>query len=83
MAFLHHSTGHYLRQYRRRHPATGGINVISPTGLLVERITLPAPYTTNIAFAGADMRVAYVILSGTGRLVRMDWARPGLRLFCG
>lgn len=58
----------------------GGINVVSPAGQLVERIALPDPYTTNICFGGADRRTAYVTLSSTGRLVRMEWARPGLAL---
>ncbi|MDZ7603810.1 MAG: SMP-30/gluconolactonase/LRE family protein [Hoeflea sp.] len=56
----------------------GGINVVSPTGQMVERIALPDPYTTNICFGGQDMRTAFITLSGTGRLVRMEWARPGL-----
>lgn len=37
-------------------------------------------YTTNICFGGADMRDAYVTLSGTGRLAKGRWAEPGLRL---
>jgi gluconolactonase len=36
--------------------------------------------TTNIAFGGAAMKDAYVTLSSTGRLVKMAWDRPGLRL---
>jgi gluconolactonase len=36
--------------------------------------------TTNIAFGGADMRDAYITLSSTGRLAKMRWDRPGLRL---
>jgi gluconolactonase len=56
----------------------GGVNVVSPAGLLVERITLPDPYTTNIAFGGPDLRTAFITLSGSGRLVSMAWARPGL-----
>ena len=35
-------------------------------------------HVTNIAFGGADMRDAYITLSGTGRLVRMRWDEPGL-----
>lgn len=56
----------------------GGVNVVSPAGLLIERIALPDPYTTNIAFGGHDMQTAFITLSGTGRLVSMAWARPGL-----
>lgn len=58
----------------------GGVNVIAADGGLVERIALPDPYTTNICFGGPDMRTAHVTLSGSGRLIRMDWARPGLVL---
>jgi gluconolactonase len=36
--------------------------------------------TTNIAFGGRDMMDAYVTLSSTGRLVKMRWPAPGLRL---
>jgi gluconolactonase len=58
----------------------GGINVVSPKGDLVERIELPDPYTTNICFGGPDRRTAYITLSSSGRLIRMEWARPGLDL---
>lgn len=58
----------------------GGIAVISPQGELVEKVELPDPYTTNICFGSADMRSAFVTLSSRGQLVRMSWARPGLRL---
>ena len=58
----------------------GGINVIAPDGAFVEFIPLPDPYCTNICFGGDDMRDAYVTLSSTGRLVRLRWPRPGLRL---
>ena len=36
--------------------------------------------TTNIAFGGSAMTDAYVTLSSTGRLAKMTWDRPGLRL---
>jgi gluconolactonase len=38
------------------------------------------PVTTNICFGGPDLRTAYVTLSGTGKLVAMDWPDVGLRL---
>ena len=61
----------------------GGITVISPDGSSVEHVPLPDRFTTNICFGGADMRTAFVTLSSTGRLVALDWPRPGLRLnFC-
>ncbi len=60
--------------------SNGGITVISPDGSSVEHVPLPDPLTTNICFGGADLRTAYITLSGTGRLVAMEWPRPGLRL---
>ena len=57
-----------------------GITVVSPDGELVEHVPTDDPFTTNIAFGGADMRTAFVTLGGTGRLVSRRWPRPGLRL---
>lgn len=57
-----------------------GISVISPTGDLVEFVETDDIFTTNICFGGADMMDAYITLSGTGRLVRTRWKRPGLKL---
>jgi gluconolactonase len=59
---------------------TGGITTFTPSG---ETSFLPIPEdasVTNIAFGGEDMRDAYITLSNTGRLVRMRWAEPGLKL---
>ena len=56
----------------------GGISVISPGGELVEFHEAPEPYCTNICFGGEDMRTAYITLAGTGRLIAVDWPRPGL-----
>ena len=36
--------------------------------------------TTNICWGGDDMKTAYITLSGTGRLVAVDWPTAGLRL---
>ena len=58
----------------------GGITAISPDGETIEHTPLPDPLVTNICFGGADLRTAYVTLSGTGALVTFDWPRPGLRL---
>jgi gluconolactonase len=58
----------------------GGIVVVSPHGEEIERIRTPDPYTTNLCFGGADMKTAFVTLSGTGRLVSMPWDRPGLAI---
>jgi gluconolactonase len=57
-----------------------GISVISPAGELVEFVATDDIFTTNIAFGGADMMDAYITLSGSGRLVKTRWARPGLKL---
>lgn len=57
-----------------------GISVISPAGELVEFVALPDPFTTNICWGGADMKTAYITLSGTGQLIAIPWKRPGLRL---
>jgi gluconolactonase len=59
---------------------SGGITVVSPQGRLVERFPMPEIFTTNICFGGKDLRTAYITLSSTGRLVAMEWPRPGLRL---
>ncbi len=60
--------------------ANGGITVISSGGGPTQHIAMPDPLTTNICFGGPDLRTAYITLSGTGRLVAMEWPRPGLRL---
>lgn len=57
-----------------------GITVVAPDGAPVDFVPMPDPFTTNIAWGGADMRDAYVTLSGTGRLARVRWPRPGLVL---
>jgi gluconolactonase len=57
----------------------GGITVFAPNGSF-EHVALPDPLTTNICFGGEDMRDAYITLSGTGKLVKARWPRPGLKL---
>jgi gluconolactonase len=58
----------------------GGISVFSPHGDLVEFHEADEVYCTNICFGGADMRTAFITLSGTGRLIAVEWPRPGLAL---
>ncbi|MGC9270689.1 MAG: SMP-30/gluconolactonase/LRE family protein [Acidiphilium sp.] len=58
----------------------GGITCAAPDGSSVEHIATGDPLTTNICFGGADLRTAYLTLSGTGRIVSMQWPRPGLKL---
>ncbi len=58
----------------------GGISVISPQGELIDFYPTGDMLTTNICFGGKDLKTAYITLSGTGRLVKMEWKRPGLPL---
>lgn len=58
----------------------GGITVVSPDGSGHEHIPMPDLMTTNICFGGPGLSTAYITLSGGGRLVAMDWPRPGLPL---
>lgn len=59
---------------------TGAISVIAPSGALLRQQTFPDTYVTNICFGGADLKTAFVTLSGTGQLVSMPWPEPGLPL---
>jgi gluconolactonase len=56
-----------------------GITSIAPDGTW-EFVATPDIYTTNICFGGKDMRDAFITLSGTGKLGKMRWSEPGLRL---
>jgi len=58
----------------------GGITVFAADGSSHEHIPLPDPLTTNICFGGTDMCDAYITLSGTGKLIKARWPRPGLKL---
>ena len=58
----------------------GGITVISPQGETLQHIPTGDPLTTNICFGGVDYQTAYITLSGTGKLVSMNWPYKGLRL---
>jgi gluconolactonase len=57
----------------------GGVTTMTPGGAC-HLTPLPDRMTTNICFGGADMRDAFITLSETGRLVRMRWPEPGLKL---
>jgi gluconolactonase len=57
----------------------GGITTITPAGVSTHT-PFPDPLVTNIAFGGADMRDAYITLSGTGQLIKTRWPEPGLKL---
>jgi len=56
----------------------GGITVVSPSGELIDFITLDDKYTTNLCFGGVDHRTAFVTLSMSGRIIGLDWPRQGL-----
>jgi gluconolactonase len=57
----------------------GGITVFELDGTTTH-VKVPDPFVTNICFGGHDMRDAWVTASGTGRLYKTRWPRPGLML---
>ena len=57
----------------------GGVTTITPEGVSTHT-PYPDPLVTNICFGGADMRDAYITLSGTGKLIKARWPEPGLKL---
>ena len=58
----------------------GGITIISPDGKSIRHVPMPDRATTNICFGGPDLRTAFITLSTSGRLVSMEWERPGAKL---
>lgn len=60
--------------------ANGGITVVAPDGSSADHVPLPDAMTTNICFGGPSLRTAYITLSSTGKLIAMEWPRPGLPL---
>ncbi|AKJ29764.1 SMP-30/gluconolactonase/LRE family protein [Caldimonas brevitalea] len=59
--------------------ANGGITTFAPDGS-TEHLPLPDPLCTNLCFGGADLRDVWVTASGTGKLYKLRWPRPGLKL---
>jgi gluconolactonase len=57
----------------------GGITAFDPDGS-TEHYPFPDLLCTNICFGGADMRDAWITASGTGKLYKCRWPRPGLKL---
>lgn len=55
----------------------GGITRIHPEGKAFEHHPFPDLYVTNIAFGGADLRTAFITLSGAGKLIAVDWPAEG------
>jgi len=56
-----------------------GITTMSTDGRYTQT-PLPDRMVTNICFGGPDLTDAYITLSETGRLIRMKWPEPGLKL---
>jgi gluconolactonase len=57
----------------------GGITAFDPNGT-TEHYPFPDLLVTNICFGGPDMTTAWVTASGTGKLYKGRWPRPGLTL---
>jgi gluconolactonase len=58
----------------------GGVTSISPDGSNIELTECGDPLTTNICWGGEGRRTAFITCSATGRLVSVEWPRPGLEL---
>ena len=56
-----------------------GITTIAPDGSYT-KVETSDLFTTNLCFGGADLRDAWITLSGTGKLAKTRWSEPGLRL---
>ena len=59
---------------------SGGGYATLNDGQQVEFVETPDVLTTNIAFGGTDLKTAFITLSSTGQVVKMDWATQGLKL---
>lgn len=57
----------------------GGITAFDPSGS-TEHYPFPDFLVTNICFGGPDMKTAWITASGTGKLYKASWPRPGLKL---
>ncbi len=58
-----------------------GITAVASDGQRVEAyLVADDPLVTNICFGGDDLTTAWITSSGTGRLLRARWPRPGLKL---
>jgi gluconolactonase len=58
----------------------GAIDIYAPDGSSEQRLEMPDLFPTNICFGGPNLTTAFITLSNTGRLVAMEWPRPGLPL---
>jgi gluconolactonase len=57
----------------------GGVTAFDPNGT-TEHYPFPDFLVTNISFGGPDMKTAWITASGTGKLYKATWPRPGLKL---
>jgi gluconolactonase len=57
-----------------------GVSSFSGQGKLKFTAIPGDPLVTNLCFGGKGLKTAYVTLSGTGRLIAMDWPKGGLPL---
>jgi len=58
----------------------GGVTTFWPGTKRMKHTPIPDPLVTNICWGGKNMRMAYITASGTGKLIAMEWPKPGLRL---
>lgn len=58
----------------------GRVSAVNPDTGVAESHQMPDRSTTNLCFGGADLRDVHVTLSSTGRLAKLRWPRPGLKL---
>jgi gluconolactonase len=56
---------------------TGRLTIVDPDDGRWRQIDVGDPHVTNICWGGPELRTAYVTLSGLGKLVAMEWERPG------
>ena len=59
---------------------SGEITTVSPAGEILDVAKMPEPMPTNICFGGEGLRIAFITLSTTGRLVRAPWREAGFQL---
>jgi gluconolactonase len=57
-----------------------GLAVVAPDGTVLEHVPLPDAATTNLTFGGPRNSTAYVTQSSTGKLLAVEWPRPGIEL---
>ena len=57
-----------------------GLCVVSLEGEVEDLFAFAGDVTTNLCFRGPSLEKAVVTLSGSGRVVEIDWPRPGLNL---